>query len=140
MTISQNTLTPETFIYLYTAVGWEAPGIEQVKRALSSTLASFVAYDGEKPIGMLRLMGDSGMSFYLKDFAVLPLYQKRGVGKALLHAVHRFIFDQIEEGWAVSLELISTPQAVNFYKSQGFEERPCAYDGPGMFKMIQKGE
>ena len=140
MTISQNTLTPETFIYLYTAVGWEAPGIEQVKRALSNTLASFVAYDGEKPIGMLRLMGDSGMSFYLKDFAVLPQYQKCGVGKTLLHAVHRFIFDHIEESWAVSLELISTPQAVTFYKSQGFEERPCAYDGPGMFKMIKKGE
>ena len=40
-------------------------------------------------------------------------------------------------GWAVSLELISTKEAVPFYKKKGFEERPCEWDGPGMFKMIR---
>ena len=39
--------------------------------------------------------------------------------------------------WAVSLELISTKEAVPFYKKKGFEERPCEWDGPGMFKMIR---
>lgn len=34
------------------------------------------------------------------------------------------------------LELISTKEAVDFYKKHGFEERPCEWDGPGMFKMI----
>ena len=24
-----------------------------------------------------------------------------------------------------------------FYKKKGFEERPCEWDGPGMFKMIR---
>ena len=41
-------------------------------------------------------------------------------------------------GWAVSLELISTKEAVPFYLSKGFEERPCDWDGPWMFKMIRK--
>ena len=36
------------------------------------------------------------------------------------------------------LELISTPEAVAFYKRQGFEERPCDWDGPGMFRMVRK--
>lgn len=41
-------------------------------------------------------------------------------------------------GWEVSLELISTQEAVAFYKRQGFEERPCDWDGPGMFQMVRK--
>ena len=39
--------------------------------------------------------------------------------------------------WAVSLELISSKEAVDFYKNFGFEERPCDWDGPGMFKMVR---
>lgn len=33
--------------------------------------------------------------------------------------------ENIDENWAVSLELISTKDAVGFYKKKGFEERPC---------------
>ena len=31
MEVKTNTLTPELFLDLYTSVGWEAPGIQQVK-------------------------------------------------------------------------------------------------------------
>lgn len=137
MNIEMNTLTPELFLDLYTSVGWEPPCIEQVKAALQNTLVSFVAYEGERTVGMVRLLGDGGMSFYVKDFAVVPNYQGQGVGKALMSAVQGYILSHIRENWAVSLELISTREAVNFYKRQGFEERPCDWDGPGMFKMIQ---
>lgn len=41
------------------------------------------------------------------------------------------------QDWAVSLELISSKEAAAFYKKHGFEERPCDWDGPGMFKMIR---
>ena len=40
-------------------------------------------------------------------------------------------------GWAVSLELISTKEALPFYRKMGFEERPCERDGPGMLKMLR---
>ena len=138
MKIKVNTMTPDLFLELYTSVGWEPPCKEQVECALQNTEASFVAYEGEKAVGMVRLLGDSGMSFYVKDFAVLPMYQGRGVGRELMQQVHQYILDHIEDGWAVSLELISTKEAIDFYKKQGFEERPCEWDGPGMFKMVQK--
>ena len=35
------------------------------------------------------------------------------------------------------VEFISTKEAVAFYKKMGFEERPCDWKGPGMFKMIR---
>ena len=137
MNIEMNALTPELFLDLYTSVGWEPPCIEQVQAALQNTLVSFVAYEGDRIVGMVRLLGDGGMSFYVKDFAVVPNCQGQGVGKALMSAVQEYILSHIRGNWAVSLELISTKEAVNFYKRQGFEERPCDWDGPGMFKMIQ---
>lgn len=137
MKIKVNTLTPDLFLTLYVSVGWEPPGREQVACALKNTTASFVAYESEKAIGMVRLIGDGGMSFYVKDFAVLPEYQGKGVGQMLLMELQKYLLEHIEKDWAVSLELISTKEAVGFYKKHGFEERPCEWDGPGMFKMIR---
>lgn len=137
MEVRTNALTPELFLDLYTSVGWEAPCVEQVKKALRNTIATFTAYDKEQPIGMVRLIGDGGMSFYIKDFVVIPSYQAMGVGTLLIERLENYIRDNIDHDWAVSLELISTKDALLFYKKKGFEERPCEWDGPGMFKMIR---
>ena len=138
MKISVNTLNVDLFLKLYRSAGWDPPGRKQTDRALQNTRASFTAYDDGRAIGMVRLLGDGGMSFYLKDFVVLPEYRGRGVGTALLAAVQKYITDGLEENWAVSLELISTKEAVTFYRKEGFEDRPCSWDGPGMFKMVRK--
>lgn len=137
MEVRINTLTPEVFRDLYRSVGWEPPGIEQVAAALHNTIATFTCYDGERPVGMVRLIGDNGMSFYIKDFAVIPSCQGKGAGKCLITALERYVKECKPEDWAVSLELISTREAVDFYKKYGFEERPCEWDGPGMFRMIR---
>ncbi len=137
MEVKINKLTPELFLELYTSVGWEAPVIQQVKEALKNTLVTFTVYENNHAVGMVRLIGDGGMSFYIKDFAVIPSFQFKGVGTILLESIERYIKENIDENWAVSLELISTKEAVEFYKKKGFEERPCEWDGPGMFKMIR---
>lgn len=137
MEVKVNTLTPELFLDLYTSVGWEAPVIQQVEEALKNTLATFTAYENNHAVGMVRLIGDGGMSFYIKDFAVIPSFQSKGAGTILMESIERYIKENIDENWAVSLELISTKEAVEFYKKKGFEERPCEWDGPGMFKMIR---
>ena len=107
MEIRINTLTPGIFLSLYQSVG------------------------------IVRLIGDGGMSFYIKDFAVVPSCQGKGVGKKLMEALEQYVKECKPLDWAVSLELISTKKAVDFYKKYGFEERPCDWDGPGMFKMVR---
>ena len=54
MKVTLNTLTPELFLELYTSVGWEPPGKEQVETALKNTLAGFTAFDEDKPLRMGR--------------------------------------------------------------------------------------
>ena len=137
MEIRVNTLTPELFLALYRSVGWEPPCIEQVKTALQNTLATFTCYDGDRPVGMARVIGDGGMSFYIKDFAVVPSSQGKGVGKCLLTALEQYVKECKSLEWAVSLELISSKEAADFYERFGFEQRPCDWGGPGMFKMIR---
>ncbi len=137
MEIERNTLNVDTFLTLYASVGWEPPCAEQAATALRNSTATFTALDGGKAVGMVRLIGDGGMSFYIKDFAVLPACQAKGVGTLLLRSLEQFVRESVAPGWAVSLELISTREAVPFYKKAGFEERPCAWDGPGMFKMLR---
>lgn len=137
MEIRINTLTPELFLDLYKSVGWDAPCMEQIQTALEHTLATFTCFDDDIPAGMVRLIGDGGMSFYIKDLAVVPSCQGKGIGKCLIEALEQYIKEHKPADWAVSLELISSKDAVRFYKKYGFEERPCDWDGPGMFKMIQ---
>ena len=139
MTIRKNMLTPDLFLELYQSVGWEAPGLDQITMALEHSFATFCAYEGEKAVGMVRLLGDGGMSFYVKDFAVRPEYQSKGVGRLLMAAVEDYILSNIPDGWAVSLELISSKGKEPFYEKFGFEQRPCDWDGAGMFKMLRKG-
>lgn len=137
MEVRMNALTPELFLELYQSVGWEPPCIEQVRVALENTLATFTCYDEGQPVGMARVIGDKGMSFYIKDFAVVPSCQGKGVGNCIFMALEGYVRDCKMEDWAVSLELISSKEGLGFYKKHGFEERPCEWDGPGMFKMIR---
>lgn len=74
------------------------------------------------------------MSFYLKEFAVLPEYQGKGVGQMLLMKLQQYLLEHKPADWEVSLELISTKEAVEFYKKHGFEWRSVE---PGMFKMMR---
>lgn len=65
MEIMLNTLTPEVFLELYRSVGWEPPCIEQVNQALKNTIAAFTAFENEQTVGMVRLIGDGAMSFFI---------------------------------------------------------------------------
>ena len=136
MTVQINELSPDLYLCLYRSVGWDAPGLDQIEKALEGSLATFCACDGDMPVGMARLMGDGGMSFYIKDFAVRPEYQGKGVGRLLMNAMESWIEKQLKPGWAVSLELISSKGRESFYAKFGFEQRPNDWDGAGMMKMV----
>lgn len=123
---------------MYNSVGWCAPTLQQIEMALTHSLCTFAVYENEQLVGMARLLGDSAMSFYIKDFAVRPDWQSKGVCRFLVENLEQYIMNQLSDKWAVSLELISSKGKERFYEKFGFEQRPCDWDGAGMFKMIRK--
>ena len=135
--ITENELSADLFYELYISVGWEPPLKEQIAVALNNTIAAFTVYDDNNPVAMARLIGDGGMSYYIKDFAVIPTEQKKGIGTMLMKHIENYIIKNLKPNWAVSLELISSKGKEPFYEKMGFEARPCEWDGAGMFKMVR---
>lgn len=131
MEILVNCLTAEEFIRLFCAAGWEAPPEDQVRVALENSLATFSVRLEGRTVAMARLLGDRGMTYYIKDLAVDPACQGRGIGKALVDYLALYVRKQCRPGWYVSLELSSAPGKELFYEKQGFR-----MDGSGMLRMV----
>jgi len=134
--IELNLLKPEEFNILFCSVGWDAPELEQLQIALNNSICTFSLYEDCKLIGMARLLGDRAMSFYIKDFVIIPENQNKGNGKLLMNAIISTIKNKLANGYKVSIELISSKGKEGFYEKFGFEKRPSDYDGAGMFMMI----
>ena len=120
MKVEINKLTPELFLKLYTSVGWEPPCAEQVMKALENTIATFTAFEDHTAVGMVRLIGDGGMSFYMKDFAVVPSWQSEGVESLLIDAMEQYISNsspenQKNEHKSVGLENEKSPIFSGFF-------------------------
>lgn len=56
MTVCENALTPEEFRRLFTSVGWEAPGLDQISCALKNSWKVFSLWEDGIPVGMARLL------------------------------------------------------------------------------------
>lgn len=134
--VKKNVLTTGEFSLLYRSVGWEPPCEKQIKIALSNSICVFSLYENNLLVGMARIIGDKAMSYYIKDFAILPERQGKGFGKILMNSIIDFIKSE-SEGYKVSLELISSKGKEGFYEKFGFERRPCSWDGAGMFTMLE---
>lgn len=85
---------------------------------------------------MAGLLGDYAMAYLIKDVAVLPEYQHRGAGTLLMQEMLKYIKEQLPVGWAVGVELTSSPQGEAFYRKFRFQICPNDVDGHGMFMML----
>jgi len=135
--VRRDAISPDDFIHLFQSVGWTPPGREQVEVALKHSIGVFSVYANDTLIGMGRLLGDAGMSYWLKDLVILPEYQQQGAGTFLVQKILDFIGESLPKDWKASLELLSVPGKELFYKTQGFEELPNRYLSTGMIRMVE---
>jgi len=111
---------------LYRSVGWSAYYREPdtLRRAFENSLLTLAAFDGEKLVGMLRVVGDGETIIFLQDILVHPDYRRRGIGRALITEL-LLRYQHVRQ---LHLLTDDTPDTVGFYKAVGFtpaEEIHC---------------
>jgi ribosomal protein S18 acetylase RimI-like enzyme len=74
------------------------------------------ARDAGRLIGISRAITDFSYCCYLSDLAVDVQYQKRGVGKRLIHETH------LAAGLETTLLLIAAPAAEGYYPKIGMRQ------------------
>ena len=109
----------EDVLHLYQAVGWTnyTDQSEMLEQALSHSLVIYVALDGDTVVGLVRLVGDGFSSIFVQDLIVLPIYQRKGIGSALMKEALK----DYKDAYQVQLVTEETEKNLGFYRSMGFE-------------------
>jgi len=105
---------------LYSSVGWTAytDDPETLRKGFENSLLCLGAYEDDHLLGIVRVVGDGQTIVLVQDILVLPDYQRKGIGTALLQAV----LDRYRHVRQIVLATDDTPKTVAFYKSMGFVE------------------
>ena len=109
----------EDVLYLYQAVGWTnyTNQPQMLEQSLAHSLAIYVARDGEKIVGLVRLIGDGFSSVFVQDLIVLPSYQRQGIGSDLMKEA----LGDYKDAYQVQLATEESEKTLGFYRSLGFE-------------------
>ena len=115
----ETSVSIDDVLHLYQAVGWTnyTNQLQMLAQALSHSLATYLARDGEKIVGLARLVGDGFSSVFVQDLIVLPSYQRQGIGSALMKEA----LEYYKDAYQVQLVTEETEKNVGFYRSMGFE-------------------
>ena len=102
---------------LFRSVGWESAGYpERLYKALMGSSTVFTAWDGERLVGLARVIDDGEMLAYLHWVLVDPAYHGCGIGGRLVELVrewyHSYFFLEV-----MPEERTNAP----FYERHGFQ-------------------
>ncbi len=101
-------------------MGWSAytDEPEVLHKGFEHSMLVLGAYESGKLVGVIRVVGDGYTIVFIQDLLVLPEYQRKGIGAALIQSVlTRFSFVR-----QIELAADTTSGTAAFYKSQGFQE------------------
>ena len=103
---------------LYKSVGWinYTNNPKMLEMAYANSLRILGAYEDEKLIGIIRVVGDGYSVVFIQDLLVYPEYQRQGIGTALL----KQILIDYKHVYQKHLLTENTEKTIQFYKSLGF--------------------
>ena len=131
----ETSVSLDDVLHLYQAVGWTnyTNQPQMLAQALTHSLAIYLARDGEKIVGLVRLIGDGFSSVFVQDLIVLPNYQRQGIGSDLMKEA----LGDYKNAYQVQLATEQTEKTLGFYRSLGFETL-STYDCTGMIWVDRK--
>ena len=115
----ETSVSIDDVLHLYQAVGWTnyTNQPQMLAKALSHSLATYLAHDGEKIVSLVRLVGDGFSSVFVQDLIVLPSYQRQGIGSSMMKQA----LADYKDAYQVQLATEESEKTLGFYRSLGFE-------------------
>jgi GNAT superfamily N-acetyltransferase len=120
-----------TYRQLRSAAGLSPKTEAAARIGLANGLYSVMVFDGDRAVGMGRVVGDGGCFFQVVDIAVMPDHQGQGLGKQIMSAIAAWLQREVPASGYVSL--IADGQAHQLYAQYGFQ--PTAPASIGMAWM-----
>ena len=107
----------DELINLYEDVKWIAytNDVKQLKNAIDNSLKVWTAWDGDRLVGLARVVGDNYTIIYIQDILILEEYQNQGIGSKLL----KLILEQYKSIRQVVLMTDNTEKTIRFYQKNG---------------------
>lgn len=104
---------------LFNAVGWQRRTADRARLAqlVSGSLWVVSAWDGDGLVGFARAISDGAFNAYISTVAVLPAYQKRGIGRELVQRL-------MEDRDGIQFVLHANERAYPFYLHIGLDFQP----------------
>ncbi len=113
--------------------GWGHISIDVAETAIANSRLWVSAYEGNKLIGFVRIIGDGAVNYYVQDLIVTKGFRGQGVGRQLLTEI-MLRLQPIASGATLGLMVVAGKEG--FYESLGFQSRPSGYFGAGMTLTI----
>ena len=115
----ETSVSIDDVLHLYQAVGWTnyTNQPQMLAQALSHSLATYLARDGEEIVGLVRLVGDGFSSVFVQDLIVLSSYQRQGIGSTLMKQA----LSDYKDTYQIQLATEESEKTLGFYRSLGFE-------------------
>ncbi len=135
--LKDNELTAKAFLALRESAGWGGASEEQIEKGLKNSILTVAAKDGENVVGMGRLIGDRYSIWYVQDVIVLPEYQGKGIGKAIMKRLLSYVDENRLPGTVVTIGLMAARGKEAFYEGLGFRVRPNENEGAGMVMILR---
>ena len=132
----EDKITAEEFLALRAHVGWVELPLEEARVCVEKVYFIICARDGEKAIGVARLMWDGGYMAFLSDVIVDENYRGLGIGRKLVESCIEKLQSDLKPGFKVKMTLNSAPGKEPFYEKFGFEVRPNDHAGCSLDKWI----
>ena len=118
MKIKDLVLDISQILELYEANKWGAYTEDPptLINGIAQSLYSLGAYDEDKLVGLIRVVGDGETIIYIQDILVLPEYHRKGIGSSLMNRV----LLKYKDVRQINLTTDNTEKQRGFYESLGF--------------------
>ncbi|HUS94159.1 MAG TPA: GNAT family N-acetyltransferase [Patescibacteria group bacterium] len=95
--------------------------LPRIQKMLDHADLTVTVWDGERLVGIGRVLTDFSYCCYLSDLAVDLDYQRQGIGRAMVSQIRAHL------GREVMILLLAAPEAMAYYPHIGFEKADNAW-------------